>query len=281
MTPLAHRLAKQLTLPPREREPFWAMHSDKLRRSLEDIHCFEVTEVLPLLDEVGHALLKAYPDDDAAVMQQIGRYSFLPAPKTWIEFLDRPDDGRPAWRTAFHLQEMPDEEGVGPYAWVQSFSSGAVVNLGAIPLLPKDSLLRNEPFAVVQRVDTRTANVDFTIEDIADILMECSCLLMLINSPRIIGRKTFMPHAGLQKKLRQQLGPGKFPLNAWTEIKLQVSKPPEIDDGEPHETHLTGKRALHFCRKHIRIRLGKLEYVTAHWRGDPALGIRQSRYLVT
>lgn len=87
-----------------------------------------------------------------------------------------------------------------------------------------------------------------------------------------------MPHRKVERELTKAFGLGKFPLRAWTELRLTVAKPAEIDDGESHEAHLTGRRALHFCRKHIRIRNGKLEYVSAHWRGDPALGIKQTRY---
>jgi hypothetical protein len=99
----------------------------------------------------------------------------------------------------------------------------------------------------------------------------------LINSPKVIGRRQFMPHKVLVKNFTG----GSFPLHAWTEIRLEVSKPPEIDDGGPHEARLTGRRALHFCRAHLRIRYGQLEYVSPHWRGDPSVGIKQSRYIVT
>lgn len=105
--------------------------------------------------------------------------------------------------------------------------------------------------------------------------------LSVINTPRVIGRRQHMPHAGLQRKLAQARGMvGKFPLHAWTEIKLEVS-PPRLDrsaTGDPHEARLTGAKALHFCRCHLRVRLGQLELVSAHWRGDPALGMKQSRY---
>jgi hypothetical protein len=105
--------------------------------------------------------------------------------------------------------------------------------------------------------------------------------LLFINSPKVIGRRQHMPHRGLERALMQKMGcGGMFPLRAWTEIKLEIG-PPKVLNGEPSkEAHLTGERALHFCRKHIRVRLGRLEIVRSHWRGDPALGIVQSRYKV-
>lgn len=103
--------------------------------------------------------------------------------------------------------------------------------------------------------------------------------LAFINSPRIIGRRQHMPHRGLERELlRQQKVIGKFPLHAWTEIVLEVTPPKEADGQHEYEAHLTGKRALHFVRAHLRIRDGKLSFVKAHWRGDAALGIKQSRY---
>jgi hypothetical protein len=121
------------------------------------------------------------------------------------------------------------------------------------------------------------AEFDGVISDVVGVTVS---LLALINSPRIIGRQQHMPSRVLEQKLTRGFGVGKFPLHAWTEIKLEVAKPIEIDDGEPHEAHLTGRRALHFVRKHLRLWNGELIYVTSHWRGDPALGIKQSRYRV-
>ena len=104
-------------------------------------------------------------------------------------------------------------------------------------------------------------------------------LLAIINTPRVIMRRQHMPHAGLQRALiASRRITGKYPLLAWQELQLKV-QPPDIDESD-HEAHLTGARALHFCRAHLRIRLGRLELVSAHWRGDPALGIKQTRYRV-
>ncbi|QPF81665.1 hypothetical protein IC762_17725 [Bradyrhizobium genosp. L] len=115
---------------------------------------------------------------------------------------------------------------------------------------------------------------------LADLLRRLNTLLVpllaMINTPRIIGRCQHMPHAGLARDLRKRFGAGRFPLRAWTEIQLKVT-PPEQGEGEA-EAHLTGARALHFCRAHLRVRLGRLELVSSHWRGDPALGIKQSKY---
>lgn len=105
--------------------------------------------------------------------------------------------------------------------------------------------------------------------------------LAMINSPQVIGRKAHMNHSGFQKKLADAKGlVGKYPLQAWTELLLEV-KPPKDESGLPErETMLTGERALHFVRAHLRIVNGKLGRVSAHWRGNAALGIKRTRYSV-
>jgi hypothetical protein len=103
--------------------------------------------------------------------------------------------------------------------------------------------------------------------------------LALINAPRVIGRKQHMPHERIEREQLKQLGlVGKFPLRAWTEIVLTVA-PADNRTGEPStEAHLTGEKCLHYCRTHLRVRLGTLEYVEGHWRGNPALGMKRNRY---
>ncbi len=105
-------------------------------------------------------------------------------------------------------------------------------------------------------------------------------ILGMINTPRIFGRKSHMPHAGLQQKLvaRKALI-GKWPLQAWHEIVLDITPPKEHWAGT-HESHLTGEKALHFVRKHLRLSFGTWHYVNSHWRGNGALGIKQARYAV-
>jgi hypothetical protein len=104
-------------------------------------------------------------------------------------------------------------------------------------------------------------------------------VLALINSPRVIGQRQHMPHERIEREKLKALGlVGKFPLRAWTEILLSVA-PPDDRTGEPsNEAHLTGEKCLHFCRTHLRVRLGQLEYVEGHYRGNPALGFKRSRY---
>jgi hypothetical protein len=115
----------------------------------------------------------------------------------------------------------------------------------------------------------------------SELAPQLVALLAMINTPRVVGRRQHMPHAGLQKALaRARQMVGKSPLRAWSEIVLEVTPPDLHHDEDPRELRLSGAKALHFVRAHLRIRLGHLELVSSHWRGDPALGIKQTRYRV-
>jgi hypothetical protein len=122
--------------------------------------------------------------------------------------------------------------------------------------------------------------VDIATEDVGDLISFARNVLVLINSPKIVGCQQHEPHRGLARQIKQTKSMVGFHLLPWHEINLQITKPAEIADGEPHEARITGRRARHFVRKFMRVRLGRLEYVSARWRGDPALGIHQADYRV-
>lgn len=265
MTPLALKLSKVLTHKRTPMSDFWKANKPKLRNVLEDTHFFEVNEIIPMIKELGS--LKH--DNLSSALSTLG---FLPAPKTWIEYKSH----LCGHKIALYLEEIDNFTSEVHLIWPDGAQHlGRLV--GNTCDCITDGGLYCFPDEIAELI--RHYNTDagkFAMEMIA----YAHHILTIINSPHIIGRQQHMPHKGLESRLIKTFGIGKFPLHAWTEIKLHVAKPIEIDDGEPHEAHLTGKRALHFCRKHIRIRLGKLEYVSAHWRGDASIGIKQSRYKV-
>lgn len=268
MTPLAAYLTKQIVARPKHREHIWREPKNlaNLRESMHDIHCFEVTGCLPLLAELAGSTLGRSKERAVEITEPMfERYAFLPAPKTWLEWMHGSGS-----RVAVLLEERE-----GASASATLFCHLMATNLGTISTNSGDHYdfggYRAFPRFISDVGGEKTA---------AAMLAASHMLLVLVNSPRIIGRRQHMPNAALERKLTRGFKGTSFPLRAWTEILLRVNKPTEIDDGEPHEAHLTGQRALHFVRKHIRIRNGCLEYVSAHWRGDPSLGIKQSRYKV-
>lgn len=274
MTPLAHAFAKELLKPANKRVPYVARNPGFVREALADVHCFECTEILPICKELSGALVKLGEKEGYRVM---GELMFLPAPKTWIELKLLPGSDR----TAYFVSENPG----GNVASVDLVSEAEMAfgHIGKLYLDVADYSL-NANTRDGQKIDEVfpfAERPEISFKDFLDHeFIRLQLIIAAINTPQIVGRRQVMPHRGLEKNLRREFGVGKFPLHAWTEIKLQVSKPPDIEDGEPHEAHLTGRRALHFCRKHIRIKNGRLEYVRAHWRGDPAIGIKRSRYTV-
>lgn len=165
---------------------------------------------------------------------------FVPAPLTWIEHKD--ENGRHAWL-------MSDN-----------------------PITCRFITPAGDRFGV------RTLDLSDKSDSTHLMVGLILAMLAIINAPHIVCRETRHPHRELNRLWERRLR--KAPLNAWQELKLRVSKPIEIDDGEPHASHIGGRRALHFCRAHLRIREGHLEFVTSHWRGDPALGTRLTRYSV-
>lgn len=267
MTPLARRIMKDLTLKPSKRE---MIDHVGFISQMTDIHCFEVSEVHPLVNDL---LNKAIDETRSGgrlstVRAAAAETSFLPAPRTWLEF--ERDGSRHGYLLIEkgHVAEvfwvLPDEGGrpiaTGPYTMGLAGAGGVLSTLE------------------LQRAGV-TDRISFALAGIAVAL---NIFLALINTPRIIGRQQHMPDASLERRmLKHRRAIGHFPLHAWTEIKLKVHAPANLSDEEPVEAHLTGQRALHFCRAHLRIKGGRVELVKAHWRGDASLGIKRSRYMVT
>lgn len=102
--------------------------------------------------------------------------------------------------------------------------------------------------------------------------------LDLINTPGLVGLRQHDPHRGLARKL-YAFRSGSYPLRGWSEIVLK-HQTRVIEDEERH-TGATYHKCLHFVRSHLRhFRNGRVTVIPAHWRGDPALGIKRTRYRV-
>ena len=298
MTPLAHQIAKQATVGVSQRRfkepqiaPVRRQWPQGLLRHICEAHCFETTAVLDLARSLtlmgdpgersvltvdGHDLPAMGKKDEENFNTIAAQKTFLPAPVTWIEFQEQglPRDGFLLVDDLYHDPEGDD----GERQWITvlrcdedgcnlafSFPKGGEPQQAVMhPLKPADEASMSGIRAVHLYL-------------FATIVISN---LAIINTPRIVGRTTHLPHRGLQKRLGQTYRlPGRYPLQAWHEVLLQVRVPCERGP-EDAEGTLTGTRALHFCRSYLRIRRGQLEVVNWHWRGNPALGIRQTRYRV-
>ncbi|HYD30168.1 MAG TPA: hypothetical protein VEB64_04845 [Azospirillaceae bacterium] len=255
MTPLAQATAKQRCLPAKQRT---IIDPCDLLPAFDNPHCFECSEVCDLVDPLG-----------SQIALQAEQLVFLPAPQTWIEFHD-PETGS---RLGALLTAVGAEGATAEFRTVMMFRDGRIVAMPEVGIIPVDQKWKPFDFKFSLRY-LPPDNEKHAHQNMHYFM----ALLCMINTPRIIGRRQHLPHAGLQRQIARAKGMvGKFPLHAWTELKLEV-RPTMVDTGEPHDAMLTGGRALHFCRAHLRVRLGRLELVHAHWRGDPALGMRQTRH---
>ncbi len=270
MTPLAHSFAKQLVMPIKDRT-VWCpgLHLAEL---MSDIHCFEISEATGIFE----MLHQARRIDDKSFMDANQNNMFLPAPKTWFEYKN--GFGRSA--------TLAIEDGTDP-SYINVFCAYNVKNLSWIYRCGKMDINSQLVYWEKNWIDYLHPGLDkkkyaAVGPGPCDEMGAIPTMLAIINSPKIIGRRQHMPHRGLERALiAKQKAIGKFPLHAWTEIQLKVTPPKDMSGEAPAEAHLTGQKALHFCRAHLRVRLGRLEVVRAHWRGDAALGIKQSRYKVT
>ena len=208
MTPLAHRITKELTLPLKRRT-----FDDRagLLPRMSDVHCFEVSEVRALAEQLA-GQFPVYGVD--------ARSTFLPAPKTWLEWL-KPNRER----VGLLISEQGDgtagiliAELCHDGSW-GSYSREFGINLNYSPT--------DRRFEGLRRARVDLAKMEYSEEFVL-------ALLAIINTPRIIGRRQHMPHRGLERRLvAARAAVGKFPLHAWTEIKLEVVGVPKDATGEP------------------------------------------------
>ncbi|GLR55151.1 hypothetical protein KYK30_31865 [Shinella yambaruensis] len=236
-----------------------------------DCHCFELSEVWNAVTEMAH-------DIEVGVYDVGFEQTFLPAPRTWIEC---------RWhgcRYGFMLEEGADGirytcviKGLPEY--LKSFGKDEGYDLDKYD----DEIIVSEGRALVPRLSlVSSLSIERTNGADSFDVFQIYVALSLINTPKIIGRRQHMPHRALEKRLlKERKNIGKFPLHAWTEITLRITPPKDLSGVDSCEAHLTGQKALHFCRAHLRVRCGRVEIVRGHWRGDPSLGVKRSRYRVT
>lgn len=261
MTPLAQIILDDQARLVRERQFKPAKYNGHFSR-LVDGHCFETTAIMPFaLGEVGAEIVAHI---------QIGEgdeLCFLPAPVTWIEW-----QTEPSLRMGTLLSEHENTAFGILVVQFRKREQPKLIGSFVLPLKGHERLGR--PWAELANGIPDT----LTVADVANIAMWHYALLSLINSPRGIGRRSHAPHIGLERRLgRSMKMVGRFPLHAWTEIVLEAPTLPNGEGGS-EETHLTWRQPLHFVRKYHKKSLGI--DVPSHWRGNPALGIKRSRYKV-
>jgi hypothetical protein len=251
MTPLAQRVARDMLLPRKDRS-FSGEAEEWVVKNIADAHFFDVAGVLPL----AHELVRSCGGEAAALSD----LAFLPAPVTWFEF--RAADGG---RAAFMIAQIAAgkaivvvvtaEMAARPVGFI--YTDIAADGAGLMPA----GVMSGWPPDVAERM-----------------LMTVYGLLNLINRPGSLERREHAAHRGLARDMSRKALVGKFPLRGWTEITLCVG--PGGNMREPKAAGGTGDKCLHFVRAHRRRCWGVWVQIPAHWKGDPALGIKQTRYSV-
>lgn len=318
MTPLAMKIARELTLPVKRR----TFHDEEVLSLFSgDMHCFDVTAITkPISDAMDES--NVWPDV-AGMLDGL----FLPSPVTWLESCHRgnrlayaltkegpwwlihmvidgriPVGGRTAKFRPCSILTSPEMVEVVPLMGQENpltdlldskpKEAEASTTLGRPPLNWTGGKHESGRLAEVRTYEKtllfqlaatdkqlEEANGNLEILRAAKTGIAFSVLAIdLINTPGLVGFRQHAPHVAFAKQFAR-LSVGKHPLRSWSEVTVKT-----------HTTHCNGdyesgstfRKCLHFVRSHQRhYRTGRVSVIPAHWRGDPALGIKRTRYRVT
>lgn len=285
MTPFAQQIVKEVLVDgnvhckPLKYEMFYTSERDNLEflaRSIVTSHCFDVSLIDPLAWEL----------NKPGALNTTGDFSFPPFPATWVELGD--DEGwRIGWLSldASAYEKLP----LGLLRFHSETSAGDFHDPYLVIIFHRNPAktwsvfapsVTGGPGSSDQRLFAFSLSVP--AEDALAVSAELGHLkrlFVVMNSPKIISRATEPPHRGLVRDLRRGGETGE--LQPWHTIKLQIEPDAVRESGEGGDGPIQGKRALHWCRRFVRVKRGRLEFVRAHLRGDPSVGIGRANYRVT
>jgi hypothetical protein len=177
VTPLLHRIAKELTLPVKERT---FQDSVGLLPMLSDVHSFEVTEVTDMAGQL--ALDMVDRANKTGRLDLLETQNFLPAPKTWIE--RRSEDGNREGYLFIASEDGAQARVVTVGECVDRGTWGTLPYSGSIALKVSDPRLDAGEW---QRIWPAEADSIVPGSSVGMTLWFYAVLAM-INSPRVIGR---------------------------------------------------------------------------------------------
>jgi hypothetical protein len=278
-----------------------------LQKKLLQARQFEVTQIEAAVKLLCRADLDgAAFDEDGQPIEDQGfdtridkRLVFLPAPVTWVEWLTPErrkgvlleQQDKQAYCTPW-VTDGPDILQMPPLVLPLAYEQDAPAN-GHFVQAPLETELKRafeedpeKAKEIIAALPEGMTPVPLTPFDLAMQRSMLFAILAVINTPRVFARRERAISFTEQRKLKAAAAKAgcAYQLLPWTEIVLEIT-PPALDGepsapGRPGGTKLTGGKALHLCKMHMRVRLGRIEWVRAHWRGDPARGIKQSYYTV-
>lgn len=207
--------------------------------------------------------------DDLAQPEAVERtreYLFTPAVLTWIEF----NDGA-AFGSGRHGLLLMGE--------TQSIHHGLLTFVERSPTPEKhrfDYLVGHAdynfipPGPMLKMGEELVGLMGFQVRKVAAWI---GAALALINSPHLCDK---VPH-DLSRHNSKRQKRNLPPILSYHDVNLTIDRGGGF---RADELISTGGRAYHHVRAHMRLRLGRVELVRPHWRGDPMIGTIRTRHLV-
>lgn len=232
---------------------------------LATARCFDIGPVSQLVADVCEDLWRMFRDsaienERRELLVDCGVDVVIPGPRIWVEGFENARWPVPLFceyeeaTKRYHL--------TGPRGYDLSFETVAHIEFGDGGVL-------------------HATLSDFGHEDggtfAAMVVAQFFSFLAVVSSPRASGetfRRTFAVRQKMRKLgLRAIEGEIKH-----TRVFIRVG---ERNVGTSGMKRTSSPKAYHFCRAHLRHKAdGRVERVRAHWRGDPAFGIRLPTYEV-
>jgi hypothetical protein len=233
-----------------------------LLSALDDVHCFDVSEAMPIAEAMVVEMVVAN-DFEMSL-------AFLPAPKTWLECVV---NGR---RIGVLLSEFR-----GGAKCIIATSEGAarsdVLMLGAEASIELQRIHRRRDALVQLGVPAEELHDRLQLNGDTGFGLTLLAFLALINGPGLCPQRKLHHSRPVAKRLGLRVN-GSFPLLAWTELTLRVGEGEQKSWTGGRQGGRTDMMPLHFVRAHRRRINGEWRKIEAFWRGNAALGIKQTRY---
>lgn len=244
MTPLLWDIVKQYGLPRSQRI---MGRLDEIRPLLEETHSYDITAV----SDTCNAIIREGHSPN-------GTYTFAPGRSVWLE-------ARISGLVSGRLAYLVNGSVVWRFLQRDSVSTihGTDLSLAFEPQMSAIAAYAEKSLPWHDNADSFTDIGSFRFIRAA---------FSIINRPRHVGLKVHQPHKGRIKKLN---GTG-FPLHCWHEIT--VGGRTKDHGGQQVESRMSGTRPYHHVRAHYKPTIGVV--IPEHWRGDPSIGIKRTRYRV-
>lgn len=224
-----------------------------LMEDLALMRCFSVTGAQNLVEATANTILPSInrPLENQEVLTvDLGPATFFPSEQCWIE-----------WRDGWAAVRMPHGADVGQMTIFETLGNGR----GYV----SDAKIKLCADGFIIKPDSRRP-------ELLKTLAMWAASLAVINSPRAT-KTEVSAHKGLQRLLRAEK------IDVPREIShVVVSIHPWLGREKAARINFNAHpKAYHFCRAHLRrAPTGAFLKVRAHWRGDPAYGIKLPTYEV-